>query len=99
MRFRFKTSKLLALYTEEKGAHKYPPEVVDAFVEVMNTIDAVPDERTLYRIRGLNCEKLAGNRRGQWSMRLNEQWRLIATLEDDAHGRYLLIVGITKHYR
>lgn len=99
MRFRFKDKKLEALYTEEKNAHKYP-NVVDDFFEVMAIIAAALTERDLYANKGLRFEKLVGQRgkQGQRSLRLNKQWRLIVTLEEDAEGFYLQILGIEDYH-
>ena len=97
MRFRFKSKKLKALYTEERGAHKYPPGAVDAFFRVMSTIAAALDERDLYALKGLRYEKLKGGRREQHSIRLNDQFRLIVEREKDSQGRYLLIIDIEDY--
>lgn len=99
MRFRFKDKKLEALYTEEKNAHKYP-NVVDDFFEVMAIIVAALSERDLYANKGLRFEKLVGQRgkQGQRSLRLNKQWRLIVTLEEDEEGFYLQILGIEDYH-
>lgn len=99
MRFKFKSSKLEALYTAEKGAHKYPPEVVEAFFEVMAIIASAGDERDLYAIKSLHFEKLAGNRAGERSVRLTKQWRLTLTIEEDDEGHYLLILDILDYHR
>lgn len=98
MRFRFKSKKLEALYTEERGAHKYPPGVVEAFFRVMGTITAALDERDLYALKGLRYEKLKGSRKGQHSIRLNDQFRLIVEREQDSQGRYLLIIDIEDYH-
>ena len=98
MRFWFKNKKLKALYTEEKGAHKYPPGVVDAFLDVMSIIAAAMDERDLYKLKGLRYEKLKGDRKGQHSIRLNDQFRLIVEREKDHQGRYLLIIDIEDYH-
>ena len=99
MRFRFKDKKLEALYTEEKNAHKYP-NVVDDFFEVMAIIAAALSERDLYANKGLRFEKLVGQRgkQGQRSLRLNKQWRLIVTLEEDAESFYLQILDIEDYH-
>ena len=99
MRFRFKDKKLEALYTEEKNAHKYP-NVVDDFFEVMAIIVAALSERDLYANKGLRFEKLVGQRgkQGQRSLRLNKQWRLIVTLEEDKEGFHLQIFGIEDYH-
>jgi proteic killer suppression protein len=99
VRFRFKDKKLEALYTEEKNAHKYP-NVVDDFFEVMAIITAALSERDLYANKGLRFEKLVGQRgkQGQRSLRLNKQWRLIVTLEEDEEGFYLQLLGIEDYH-
>ncbi len=98
MRFSFKNKKLKALYTEEKGAHKYSPGVVDAFWEVMSVISAAVDERDLRKLKGLRYEKLRGDRKGQHSIRLNDQFRLIVERGEDDQGKYLLIIGIEDYH-
>ncbi len=98
MRYLFAAKKLKALYEDPGCAHHYPTAVVDAFDEVMATIDAASDERVLSTVRGLKLEKLKGNKKGQWSMRLNQQWRLIVSFAEDEEGRYILIESISPHY-
>ncbi len=99
MRFRLRDKKLEALYTEEKNAHKYP-NVIDDFFEVMGIIDSALDERDLYAQKGLHFEKLEGKRgkQGQRSLRLNKQWRLIVSLEEDEAGSYLQIMAIEDYH-
>lgn len=100
LRFEFKSKKLLLLYTEEKGAHKYKPEVIDAFFDVMSIIDAASSEADLYALKSLHFEKLEGNRGklGQRSLRLNDQFRLILTIKKDKSGKYLLIIDIEDYH-
>lgn len=98
MRFRFGSNKLEALYTEEKGARRYPAGVVDAFFEVLAVIAAAKDERDLYALKSLRFEQLRGHRKGERSLRLNDQWRLIVVLEEDQDGKYLRIKDITDYH-
>jgi toxin HigB-1 len=42
----------------------------------LGLLDAAPDMRTLGRLPGTELEKLKGNRMGQYSIRINDQWRL-----------------------
>ncbi|MFM1842384.1 MAG: hypothetical protein RLZZ490_1120 [Cyanobacteriota bacterium] len=102
MNFEFKSKKLEQLYTEEKNAHKYPGEVIDNFFEVMLILESVPDEQTLLnkKIGGRKPEKLKGKRgvKGQYSIRLNQQFRLIFTIETDPNDKYLLIIEIVDYH-
>lgn len=97
MRFAFKTKKLAALYNDEQGANAYPEGIVDAFFEVMHIIEGAVDERDLYAFKSLRFEKLKGQR-GERSLRLNDQYRLIVSIEQDAEGRFLLLISLEKHY-
>ncbi len=101
MRWEFKSKKLEALYTEEKGARKYEPAVVDAFFEIVSIIDAASDTQDLYAQKSLRYEKLQGKRSKtkERSLRLNDQWRLIVTEEDDDEGQYLLIHKIEDYHK
>lgn len=40
----------------------------------------------LAALRGNGLEKLAGDRKGQWSMRINDQWRICFKWTDGAAG-------------
>ncbi len=65
------------------------------FFEVMSIIEAASNEGQLAQIRGLNLEKLGGRRKGQLSIRLSKQYRLIYTRIEDC----LVVLEISKHYR
>lgn len=98
MRFAFADNKLKKLYTEEKGAHKYPAGVIDTFFDVMAIIANAPDERDLYNLKSLHYEKLRGERSHQRSLRLNRQFRLIIEKVEDKHGRFLWIISIEDYH-
>jgi proteic killer suppression protein len=44
--------------------------------------DAIDLLRDLGGIPGNRLEKLAGNRKGQWSIRINDQWRICFQWKD-----------------
>lgn len=98
MRFTFKSHKLEQLYYDDVTDSRYPESVVEAFFDVMATIEAVLDIRDLYAFKGLRFEKLKGKRKDQHSLRLNEQFRLIVTIERDEQGIFLLIISIEDYH-
>ena len=98
MRFLFADNKLERLYAEEKGGHKYPDGVIDAFFEVMTIIDNASDERDLYAFKSLHYEKLSGKRSHQRSLRLNRQFRLIVEREEDENGKFFRIISIEDYH-
>lgn len=100
MDFVFRTTKLEKLYSEEKGAHHFPPGVINSFFEIMSIIEAAEDERIFYSLKSLHYEKLH-NYKGYSkarSMRLNSQFRLILEVRDDEDGKYVFIIDIVDYH-
>ncbi len=90
--------KLEELYTRGRGGKRYSKQVLDAFLRAIATIDAAADERDLYAQKGLHFEKLKGDRKGQRSIRLNQQWRLILSVERDNEGALVWIIEIVDYH-
>jgi len=42
----------------------------------LDMLDAAPDLRTLSTLPGNRLERLIGDRHGQYSIRINDQWRI-----------------------
>lgn len=101
MDFKFKKDRIKLLYTENKNAHKYPTSVVENFFDAMAIIDSVNNEQELYSFRGMRFEKLLGKRGNdnQRSIRLNNQWRLIVSIEKDEIGKYIFIIDIVDYHK
>lgn len=97
MRFRLKTPELeLLFYTGQ--SRNLPIGVVKAFIKAIRVIDAAQDERDLRAAKGKRMEKLSGSREGQYSLRLNDQYRLVFTIEKDMEGNYLIIIEIVDYH-
>ena len=101
MDFRFKKDRIKLLYTENKNAQKYPASVVENFFDAMAIISSVNNERELYSFKGMRFEKLLGKRGNdnQRSIRLNNQWRLIVSIEKDEIGNYIFIIDIVDYHK
>ena len=100
MRFKFRNNKLEELYFDEKGAEQYSEAVVEAFFRIMSIIRAADDERDIRAFKSLRFEKLEGEggKRGERSLRLNDQWRLIISIEHDEAGKLILIIDIADYH-
>ena len=72
--------------------------VVRGFRKVMQAIRAAADERDLYALRGLAFEKLKGKRDGQYSLRINKQWRVIVEVRDKGRDRRVGVVEIVDYH-
>lgn len=77
MEVEFDDDDLDRLETDAHFTAGHGAEVVRAYRKRIQQIRAFRDERDFYAVRSLNFEKLKGNREGQYSVRLNKQWRLI----------------------
>ncbi|WP_319586111.1 type II toxin-antitoxin system RelE/ParE family toxin [uncultured Desulfobulbus sp.] len=97
MRFAFKDSDLEEIY-DTGFSPKYHPNLIHSFFRTVARIAAAIDERDLYACKSLHIEKLKGGRKGQYSMRLNDQWRLIAIPEIDENGKYIMIIEISDYH-
>ena len=59
-----------------------PGEIQDAARRKLKMIDAAPDLGALRVPPGNRLEALKGDRKGQWSIRINSQWRICFRWKD-----------------
>lgn len=64
----------------------------------LQAIQAADDERAFYALKSLHFEKLKGDRVGQYSMRLNDQWRLILEFKKLPSGKVVVLLGIEDYH-
>jgi toxin HigB-1 len=98
MEVEFDDDNLDRLETDASFTAGFAQEIVRAYRRRMQQIRAAVDERDFYAIRALNFEKLRGNREGQYSVRLNLQWRLILELRGDHPCKVVAIVEIVDYH-
>jgi proteic killer suppression protein len=94
----FKDESLDRLETDARFSAGIDDAVVKAYRKRMQQIRAAIDERTFYAFRSLRFEKLHGDREGQFSMRLNDQWRLIVELHGEAPRKTIYVVEIVDYH-
>jgi proteic killer suppression protein len=73
-------------------------EIVRGFRKAMQVIRAAPDERDLYRLKGLRFEKLEGGRSHQRSIRINKQWRLVLEITGEAPNKIVRVMCIEDYH-
>ena len=98
MEVEFEDSDLDRLETDGTFTAGFAPEIVRAYRKRIQQIRASRDERDLYASKGANFEKLKGDRLGQFSLRLNLQWRLILRLKKDGQYAIVAIVEIVDYH-
>lgn len=98
MEVTFKNRSLDRLETDASYSAGFSDVIVKSYRKAMQHIRAASDERTLYTRRSFRFEKLSGNRKGQYSMRLNIQWRLIVELHGGGSETTISVVEISDYH-
>jgi proteic killer suppression protein len=57
-------------------SRKLPRSIQSGALQKMIILNLTDDIMTLWTMPGLRPEKLSGKRKGQWSIRINNQWRI-----------------------
>jgi toxin HigB-1 len=92
---RFENKEVMELYELDTrtcvSKYKFAGYIVEKYkLRIGQLIDA-PDLKTIAQIRSLNLEKLKGNRKGQLSIRVSEQFRIcFRQLNENAIGVEIL---------
>jgi proteic killer suppression protein len=61
---------------ERRGPTRFPPDTFRGAVKKLLILDAAETLRDLSIPPGNRLEKLSGDRKGQYSVRVNDQWRI-----------------------
>lgn len=98
MRLEFR-GNLERLYTDPGYRPKgYGPNLIRAYRKAVGLLKDADREAELRNFRGLNLEKLKGQREGQWSVRLDKQWRLILTFDKKSDGTVVVVIEIVDYH-
>lgn len=99
MRIEFGDDDLRRLYEDENFHHpRLGADLVRQYRKKVNFLYSASDLRDVANYRALRFEKLQGDRDGQHSIRLNEQWRLILLVSSDDEGQVLEVVEIMDYH-
>ena len=98
MQIRFKDKKLERFW--ETGLHDgtHPDSVLKRVLALIAMLHNAPDIRRLYAFKGLHFEKLAGDRKGQHSLRLNRRLRLVVEICAVPRPTTIYIIGIEDYH-
>jgi proteic killer suppression protein len=105
MEILFQTQLLADLYEGKKvndKRFKSNPILVKQYVKTVNKLLALSRIEEMYVLTSLNYEKLSGDREGQSSVRINDQFRLIfieiLSETEPIHVEMLSLEEISNHY-
>lgn len=98
MEIEFSTEELDRLEIEPGFDAGYSAAIVTAYRKRIQMIRAANDERVFRELKSLHFEKLKGDRAGQYSMRLNNQWRLIITFKEKSPSKIVVVISIEDYH-
>jgi Plasmid maintenance system killer protein len=74
------------------------PDLVRVYRKQVGLLASVGSEAGLRNFKGLRLERLKGDRAGEYSIRLNEQWRLILQFRTDDDGKSVVVIEIVDYH-
>ena len=80
MKIEFEDEGLARIWGGEAHKLGLPISVIKAARRKLVLLEQAPDERTLRNWKALNYKKLSGDREGERSVRVNDQYRIVFTL-------------------
>jgi proteic killer suppression protein len=98
MEIEYRSTDLERLACDGGFTAGYSVAVITKFRMRIQAISAADDERTFYALKSLHFEKLKGDRAGQYSMRLNDQWRLIVEFKKQPSGKIVVVIEIADYH-
>lgn len=94
----FADATLGLIETDQAGSTRLSVAIIKAARRKLAVLRSAPDERTLRNWKSLHYERLKGGRDGQRSVRLNDQFRLVFTLDDDTEPPTITMLSIEDYH-
>ena len=98
MDIEFSDEELERLGSDPQDGGGFPLGVAKAFRKRLWFIAQATGVSDLYALHGARFEKLKGDRAGQFSMRLNDRWRLILELDGPESEETVRVIEIIDYH-
>ncbi len=98
MRIVFADELLGEIETEEAGGTGLSVPLIKSVRRRLIALRAAIDDRSLRNWKSLHYEKLKGDREGQRSVRLNDQYRLVFELDEETDPQTATIIAIEDYH-
>jgi proteic killer suppression protein len=98
MRIVFAHAALALIETDEAGATQLPVAVIKSARRKLTVLRAAIDDRSLRNWKSLRYEKLKGNREVQRSIRINNQFRMVFSLDEETDPPTITILSIEDYH-
>jgi proteic killer suppression protein len=90
---------LSLIETDRAAETGFSVAVIKSARRKLQTIRAAPDERTLRNWKSLHFEKLVGDRAGQYSIRLNDKWRMTFVMDKECQPHEVTVYAIENYHK
>ncbi len=98
MRVEFADDDLERLLYDADSKPRWPQEVVTKYRMRMQYILQAPDERAFRAMKSFHYEELKGQRKGQHSIRLNRQYRIVFRFDGAKKDKKIVILSIEDYH-
>ncbi len=98
MEVSFADRELERLWMEEGFSLGLPSFVTTSFRRKMGYLIQASDTRDLRAMRSLNFEKLKGKRQHEYSIRLNDQFRLVFEMSSEGGKQRIILKSIEDYH-
>lgn len=87
-----------AIRSGSAGATRLHPDVLRAAKKKLVMLESATDERDLRNFKSFHYEKLVGDRAGQRSVRVNDQYRFVFELDDATTPPTIKILDLIDYH-
>lgn len=100
----FEQTYLKELYENGKTSdkkHRFQPSIVKRYKDIINYLMKATSKEELYPIKSLHFEALHGDKKGLFSVKVNDQYRIEFSLTENFEEPILTIcniVELSNHY-
>jgi proteic killer suppression protein len=94
----FGDSLLALIETEDAGRTKLPVPVIKSARRRLTVLRAATDDRSLRNWKSLHYEKLKGDRDGMRSIRVNDQYRMVITVDESTNPQTVMVIAIEDYH-
>lgn len=98
MKVEIRDNRLALIRTDEAHKTGLPFAVIKSAREKLVVLEAATDEQTLRNWKSLHYEKLTGSRKGQRSIRLNKQYRMVFELDETCKPPTIIVIEIGDYH-
>ncbi len=95
----FSDPKLAAIETEDAAQTKLPVPVIKSARRKLTVIRAATDERTLREWKSLHYEKLQGEMEGYRSIRVNDKYRMVFSIDTTTQPNAVTIISVEDYHK